>query len=200
MIILCLPACTISHESTVHPAMTAPLPIAQLKGYRNYDPRVKYFFVQARHLSQKHLTYRFGSADPRLGGMDCSGVIYYLLHQLQIQDVPRQAYGIYRWTLKYGTFHQVHSNNLRSRDFSHLRPGDLLFWSGTYKGAPPISHVMIYLGNDYKQQPLMFGATEGFPYHGKLMWGVSVYDFIYPNPQSPGKLVGYSSIPHMQYV
>ena len=64
-------------------------------------------------------------------------------------------------------------------DFSKLKPGDLLFWSGTYrvKRTPPITHVMLYLGKTKNNELLMFGASNGRTYRGKRMNGVSVFDF-----------------------
>ncbi len=58
---------------------------------------------------------------------------------------------------------------MHSSDFSHLRPDDLLFWSGTYqvKRIPPITHVMLFLGKNKQNRLLMFGSSNGRPYQGK---------------------------------
>jgi cell wall-associated NlpC family hydrolase len=155
--------------------------------------------AKAHSLTQRNLTYHYNSADPKNGGMDCSGTIYFLLKDMGINDVPRDSYGMYQWALTKGKFHKVHGNSFASADFSALKPGDLLFWSGTYfvKRNPPISHVMIYLGKNKQNEPLMFGASDGRTYLNKKMWGVSVFDFKLPNENSKSKFVGYSCIPSL---
>lgn len=56
---------------------------------------------------------------------------------------------------------------------------------------------MLYLGKNDQGQRLMFGASDGRTYQGKSMWGVSLFDFKLPNPQSSSHFVGYSCIPHL---
>ena len=67
--------------------------------------------------------------------------------------------------------------------FSKLRPGDLLFWSGTYKPTDgrttPVSHVQIYLGHEQPGgNPVMIGASDGRTYRGIKRGGYGVFDFI----------------------
>jgi len=45
--------------------------------------------------------------------------------------------------------------------------------------------------------PLMFGASDGRYYNGKKMWGVSVFDFELPKPNSAAKFIGYSCVPQL---
>lgn len=183
--------------SSLHKAVTEPIPIRELQGFDHYDQSVKTVLLYAYALSRQHLTYLYGSADPNNKGMDCSGTINYLLKQMNISDPPRQARTLYLWAQAKGKMYHVHSSNFNSRDFAKLRPGDLIFWSGTYAthDYPPITHVTIYLGKNKKNQPLMFGSSDGRRYQDKYMWGVSVYDFILPEPGSSIKLAGYSCIP-----
>jgi len=49
------------------------------------------------------------------------------------------------WARKAGTFRAVESSQQDSFEFSELKPGDLLFWEGTYsiKRDIPITHSMI---------------------------------------------------------
>ena len=64
-----------------------------------------------------------------------------------------------------------------------MRPGDLLFWTGTYRvdRDPPVTHTMIYLGRRKKDGArLMFGSSDGRPYNGERRNGVSVFDFKMP--------------------
>lgn len=93
--------------------------------------------------------------------------------------------------------HVVDQQKVTSTKFMDLKPGDLLFWSGTYSTKNYISHVMMYLGKNSSNQPLMFGASDGRTYLGKKMWGVSVFDFKLPFGKTNAKFVGYSCIPNL---
>lgn len=182
-----------------HPAKTQTIPIHQIMGYEEFPSAVKKLIYQAWILTQKNLTYLYGSADPQQGGMDCSGTIYYLLKLNKLTDVPRSSSGIYQWVVNKGKFYPVITKDLSSIEFNHLKPGDVLFWEGTYKTKhnPPISHIMLYLGTNEKNQPLMFGASDGRSYQGNRMWGVSVFDFKLPNATTTARFVGYGCIPQL---
>lgn len=110
---------------------------------------IQLLLIKALALTKENLTYRYGLADPKEGAMDCSGFVYYLLTQMGLKDVPRSSSGLYCWVRKEGKFKAVLSNNPNSFELNDLKPGDLLFWIGTYstQNDPPISHVMIYLGH-----------------------------------------------------
>ncbi len=181
------------------PAVTAPIPLTELKDFSKYDSATKKLILAATELSKQNLTYLYASADPKNHGLDCSGTIYYLLTSQHVKDVPRQSSDMYVWAKKYGHMHETKASALSSSQFTELKPGDLLFWSGTYniKHNPPITHVMLYLGKNKKNQPLMFGASDGRPYQHKKMWGVSVFDLLLPNASSRAKFEGYSCIPQL---
>jgi hypothetical protein len=159
-------------------------------------------------LTEQNLSYKYGSADPAAGGMDCSGFIYYVLSNAGYKDVPRDSAGQYEWVRKNSDFHSVLSRSGDSFELNDLRPGDLLFWSGTYKvdREIPITHVMIYLGKEKStDKPVMVGATDGRSYNGIRRFGVSVFDFKMPsgqpNKDDPGltaKFEGYASIPGLR--
>jgi len=180
-------------------AITSSIGVQELQGYRDYPANVKKLVDHALALSQKHLTYKYGSANPAEGGMDCSGTIYYLLRSLKIDDVPRQSDQIYDWVWKKGRFYAVNGHDTHSFEFSHLRPGDLLFWSGTYTvhRDPPVTHVMMYLGVDKQNEMLMFGSSDGRSYRHTRMNGVSVFDFKLPQEHSKSRFLGYSCIPQL---
>jgi hypothetical protein len=180
------------------PAITHSIPIDDLPKFNSYSPTVKTLIHDANSLIQKNLTYLYGSADPANKGMDCSGTIYYLLKKSGISDIPRQSNEIYIWAEKNGKMYTIKNQEFNTEEMSHLRPGDLLFWSGTYavKHVPDITHVMIYLGLNSENKPIMFGASDGRTYQNKKMWGVSVFDFKLSNGRS-AKFAGYSCIPHL---
>jgi cell wall-associated NlpC family hydrolase len=72
--------------------------------------------------------YRFGGTTP--AGFDCSGFVYYVLNKAGV-PISRDMYS------------QLASGpRVSSKD---LQPGDLLFFSNTYKAG--LSHAGIYIGN-----------------------------------------------------
>lgn len=179
------------------PAVTKPIPLNDIASYQQYEPQVKKLIQEAYILSKQQLTYLYGSSDPKNNGMDCSGTVYYLLKKAEVVNPPRSSNEMFKWVEKSGSLYRVKSNNFSSSEFSKLKPGDLLFWSGTYATSQSITHVMIYLGKNKEGKPLMFGASDGRAYQGKKMWGVSVFDFNLPDNGTKAKFVGYSCIPDL---
>ncbi len=186
-------------ENKSSSAITMPIPISQIVDYPSYPSVIQKLIASSEHLSKMNLTYLYGSANPKNKGMDCSGTIYYLLKEMNVYNVPRQSDEQFNWVEKKGKLYRVTSNDFDSVEFSNLKPGDLLFWSGTYltNRKSPISHVMIYLGKNKKGTHLMFGASDGRTYDGKKMWGVSVFDFNLPDNKGKSRFIGYSCIPDL---
>ncbi|MGC1323912.1 MAG: NlpC/P60 family protein [Candidatus Udaeobacter sp.] len=177
---------------------------AAIEGYEKYPPKVRQIQEAGFALTKQNLGYTYGSADPANGGMDCSGFIYYVLKQNGFPDVPRDSSQQYVWVRKAGNFYAVLSRKEDSFEFDDLKPGDLLFWSGTYNidRDPPITHTMIYLGREKRtNKRVMIGSSDGRTYDGKQRWGVSVFDFKMPPPPKSGDakispvFVGYGRIP-----
>ncbi len=175
-----------------------------IEGYDNYPPKVRQILDAGLALTKQNLGYTYGSADPKNGGMDCSGFIYYVLQQNGFSDVPRDSSQQYVWVRKAGNFYTVLSRKEDSFEFDDLKPGDLLFWRGTYNidRDPPITHTMIYLGREKRtNKRVMVGSSDGRTYDGKQRWGVSVFDFKLPPPPKSGDakispvFVGYGRIP-----
>jgi len=185
--------CAIAENKSL-PAITQPIPITELIGYADYPSNIKQLISKAFLLSEKNLTYLYGSSDPKNGGMDCSGTIYYLLRTMTHFNIPRDANGMYNWVKRDGKIHDV-----THHDFNALKPGDLLFWSGTYRSHPArsITHVMLYLGKNKNHEPLMFGSSDGRTYRGVKMWGVSVFDFKLPSEKDKARFVAYGCIPSL---
>jgi cell wall-associated NlpC family hydrolase len=176
----------------------------QIAGYESDPPSVRQILEAGLMLTKQNLSYTYGSADPKNGGMDCSGFIYYVLQQNGFPDVPRDSSQQYVWVRKGGDFNAVLSRKEDSFEFDDLKPGDLLFWRGTYNidRDPPITHTMIYLGREKRtNKRVMIGSSDGRTYDGKQRWGVSVFDFKLPPPPKSGDarispvFVGYGRIP-----
>lgn len=178
---------------------TASISTQSLQNFMENSLPVKQLITMALDLATKKLGYLYGSADPANGGMDCSGAIYYLLTEYGLKEVPRSSDLIYQWVLEKGQFYEVKGHEFSSPEFSHLRPGDLLFWSGTYeiKRELDVTHVMLYLGRNNEGEPLMIGSSNGRSYKGKKVFGVSVFDFELPDADSESKFLGYSCIPQI---
>ena len=139
--------------------------------------------------------------------MDCSGFIYYVLNQNGMSDVPRDAREQYIWVRKAGKFQAVLGRSENSFELDALKPGDLLFWAGTYKvdRDPAITHTMIYLGREKgTNQRIMVGASDGRVYKGQSRFGVSVFEFkiagrrVGSENESGPMFVGYASIPGLE--
>jgi len=176
----------------------------QIGDYDNYPAKVRQIIDSGLALTKQNLGYTYGSADPANGGMDCSGFIYYVLKQNGFSDVPRDSSQQYVWVRKAGDFNAVVSRKEDSFELDDLKPGDLLFWRGTYNidRDPPITHTMIYLGREKRtNKRVMVGSSDGRTYDGKQRWGVSVFDFKMPPPPKSGDakispvFVGYGRVP-----
>jgi len=176
----------------------------EIADYDGYPPKVRQILDAGLALTKQNLGYTYGSADPANGGMDCSGFIYYLLTENGFKDVPRDSSQQYVWVRKAGNFNAVLSRHEDTFELDALKPGDLLFWSGTYNidRDPPVTHTMIYLGREKRtKKRVMIGSSDGRTYDGKQRFGVSVFDFKMPPPPNSGDakispvFVGYGRIP-----
>jgi peptidoglycan DL-endopeptidase CwlO len=201
-------------ETTGH---VATLAVSDLREYEAQSPAVKRLLASALMLTTLNLGYQYGSSDPQRGGMDCSGTVYYLLNNFGLKKVPRDASGMYKWVWTHSRFQAVTSSNPDTFELAPLKPGDLLFWTGTYRvdHDPPVTHVMIYLGiNRHSGHRVMVGASEGRPFDGKSRYGVSVFDFTMPAQRRSSdtvtdvssatglqsRFIGYGSIPGLEEV
>jgi cell wall-associated NlpC family hydrolase len=85
--------------------------------------------IVATALKYNGYRYRFGGASPATG-FDCSGFVYYVLNRAGV-PVGRDMYSQFNSGPRVST--------------SNMRPGDLVFFSNTYKRG--LSHAGIYIGN-----------------------------------------------------
>jgi cell wall-associated NlpC family hydrolase len=200
---------TPSPEQKKRGAPNASLTPEAIAGFEDFPAKVQKVLTSALELTTRNLDYKYGSADPDSGGMDCSGFVYFVLKQNGVDDVPRDSSGQYVWLRRAGTFEPVVSRHEDSFEFNNLKPGDLLFWTGTYSidRDPPITHAMIYLGREKKTGVrVMVGASDGRTYQSQQRFGVSVFDFKMPRAEKEevedGKthprFVGYAHIPGLQ--
>ena len=200
-------------ESTNAPAAAAPkitsrvatLTAADLREYESQPLAVRNLIDHALLLTTRNLSYQYGSSDPASGGMDCSGTVYFLLRDAGLADVPRDASGIYKWVWQKSRFLAVTSSSPDTFELAPLKPGDLLFWTGTYdvQRDPPVTHVMIYLGtNRHTNRRVMVGASEGRRFNDQSMYGVSVFDFTLPRAKagdtSTSRFIGYGAVPGLE--
>jgi cell wall-associated NlpC family hydrolase len=165
---------------------------------------VQRLLTSALELTSQNLTYKYGSADPASGGMDCSGFVYFVLKQNGIENVPRDSAEQYDWLRRAHAFEPVLSQKDDSYELNELRPGDLLFWTGTYsvERDPPITHTMVYVGREKKSgNRIMVGSSDGRVYQGESRNGVSVFDFNVHRARTNGGgnlhpiFVGYGHVP-----
>lgn len=208
------PAPTTSVSST--PTSTAvPSPVAkktpsaaistdEISDSANYSSDVRKIVDLSLDLTGRNLGYKYVSADPKNGGMDSSGFIYYVLSQSGVKDVPRDAREQYIWVRKAGNFQAVLAQRDDTFELDGLKPGDLLFWAGNFGVSrdPEITQTMIYIGRDKStNQRLMVGASESRSSKGQKKSGVGVFEFKVgraapkPNQESGPVFVGYGRIP-----
>ncbi len=147
------------------------------------------------------LPYKFGGSSPADGGFDCSGAMYFVMNKAGLKP-PRTSAEQFLWLKSKNRLREVPPDvsSIDHPSLAMLRPGDLLFWSGTY--APTdgrtanITHVAMYLGKEKKgARAVMINATDGRSYRGTQANGYGVYDFYLPREGSKSKFVGYGTPP-----
>ncbi len=147
------------------------------------------------------LPYRFGGGDPKDGGFDCSGAMYFVMCKAGLEP-PRSSAEQFLWLKAHDRLIEIPkaTTTLEHPSFKNLKPGDLLFWGGTY--APldgrkvNITHVALFLGHEKKdQRAVMINATDGRSYRGIKANGYGVYDFQLPRVGSLAVFMGYGTPP-----
>jgi cell wall-associated NlpC family hydrolase len=195
-----------SPSATARKAGTAntTISVTEISDAKSYSPEVKKVIDLGLNLTTQNLGYKYASADPAKGGMDCSGFIYYVLSNSGIKDVPRDAREQYIWVRKAGNFQAVLAQRDDGFELDALKPGDLLFWASSYGVSrdPDITQTMIYLGREKgTNRRIMIGAGERLAYKGQSRSGVNVFDFKVERAKAksnnePGPVfVGYGRVP-----
>lgn len=172
-----------------------------LAEFEQQPPRVRRLIETSIDLARRKLPYRFGADDPAEGGLDCSGFVHYALQQCGMRNIPRVSDDLHTWVRQAGSFHAVRSAAPNSHALDALRPGDLLFWTHTYRAKPGqhVTHVKVYLGRRKSDNtPIMAGATSGRNASG----GGALYEFFldgtYQGYTDAGDFVGYGSVPGLR--
>lgn len=144
------------------------------------------------------LRYRFGSNDPKSGGFDCSGAMQHLLAK-QGLAAPRTSSDQFLWLKNNQLLRQIDPK----KGFVGIEPGDLIFWTGTYRPTDgrktKVTHVGMYLGREKSDlHPVMICASDGRSYRGKTAEGYGVFDLKIPSAKSKSQIAGYGPPPGLQ--
>ncbi len=128
------------------------------------------FQQRAEELAAHHISYGQSWRPPGESHswvMDCSNTSRYLYKVTTNLDLPRTASDQYYYLHLQNRAWDVPMTAKDEPDTvylgKHLKPGDLLFWENTYRPErqPPITHVMIFLGQDPSGRWLMAGSQSG---------------------------------------
>lgn len=102
--------------------------------------------------------YVWGGSSPSTS-FDCSGYVCWVYTQSGVYNLPR--------TTAQGIFDQC---SVISRE--DAKPGDLIFFTGTYASASPVSHIGIYVGEN---QMLHCGDPIGYANIDSSYWSSHFY-------------------------
>ena len=108
-------------------------------------------FAAMLHEAEKYLgfPYVWGGSSPSTS-FDCSGFVCWVLNKSGAMSIERTtATGIY--------------NRCTVIPKSEAKPGDLIFFTGTYNSPGPISHIGIYVGNGmmvHAGDPIQYTSIE----------------------------------------
>jgi cell wall-associated NlpC family hydrolase len=122
-------AAVLSACSSLPPSGPTTRPSPQVEYFTLVDPESAREIVMMS-FSLVDTGYRFGGRNPE-AGLDCSGMVSYVVEQVSGRRLPHNAAEIAALT--------------RPVPRDELRPGDLVFFN---TGNRPYSHMGIYLGDD----------------------------------------------------
>ncbi len=111
------------------------------------DPEFAALITEA----EKYLGYPYvwGGSSPSTS-FDCSGFVCYVFTNSGVHNLPR--------TTAQGIFNQcAHISP------SEAKPGDIIFFTGTYNSSGPVSHVGIYVGDNmmiHCGSPIQYARTD----------------------------------------
>lgn len=101
----------------------------------------------ADEVANMNLPYLWAGNDPAQGGLDCSGFMMYVFKKAWGIELPDESGKQLEYCYKHGKVWDADSKDFK---LSMLRPGDLMFVSGTRPSdrPSPITHVMMIVGPD----------------------------------------------------
>ena len=142
-------------------------------GYENSNESVQKLFAEA----EKYLGYPyvFGGSSPETS-FDCSGFVCYALNHSGVYTIDRTtAHGLYDACTKIPE--------------SEAKPGDLVFFTGTYNSGTPVSHVGIYAGDGkmlHCGDPIQYESIN-VPYWQTHLYGFGrlPYNYLPPSVTFP---------------
>jgi cell wall-associated NlpC family hydrolase len=145
------------------------------------------FIQQARALGDQGIEYDEDWRPPgesHAWAMDCSNTTRYIYKVATGIELPRTASDQYYYLHLQGKAWDVPptSDRLAAAEYlrHNLKPGDLLFWENTYRPErqPPITHVMIFLGTNQRDEWMMAGSqTSRGGEHNRRNGGPDIYVF-----------------------
>ena len=104
--------------------------------------------------------YQWGGSTPETS-FDCSGFVCWVYTNSGVHNLPRT------------TAQQIY-NQCTPVSKDEVKPGDLVFFTGTYQSSNPVTHIGIYVG-DY--QMLHCGDPIGYTNLGNSYWVKHFYGF-----------------------
>lgn len=115
----------------------------------NMRSRVTFADILCEATKYEGLPYVWGGRYPSQGGFDCAGLCMYVYNQVCGTN----------FDLIYTNAAMLYTNHCTPVSESEAKPGDLVFFKGTYQSIDYISHVGIYCGNG-----VMFNAGDPIGY------------------------------------
>ena len=104
--------------------------------------------------------YQWGGSTPETS-FDCSGFVCWVYTHSGVHNLPRT------------TAQQIY-NQCTPVSKDEVKPGDLVFFTGTYQSSNPVTHIGIYVGDN---QMLHCGDPIGYTNLGNSYWVKHFYGF-----------------------
>lgn len=119
-------------------------------------------FVKLMNEATKYIGYPYvwGGSSP-ITSFDCSGFVCWSYTHSGVHDLPR--------TTAQGIFNQCIPVSK-----SEVKPGDLVFFTGTYSTSNPVTHIGIYIGNN---KMIHAGDPIGYADLTKSYWQKHFYSY-----------------------
>ncbi|OUN40138.1 hypothetical protein B5G26_14665 [Anaerotignum lactatifermentans] len=119
-------------------------------------------FAQLMQEATKYIgfPYQWGGSTPETS-FDCSGFVCWVYTHSGVHNLPRT------------TAQQIY-NQCTPVPKDDVKPGDLVFFTGTYQSSNPVTHIGIYVGDN---QMLHCGDPIGYANLGNSYWVKHFYGF-----------------------